>query len=716
MTTNWKRFLSLSTALLTAHTSLHAQETTVANDEIIELDSFIVEGEKSGRTLLDTYNGIEIHTSEQIDDRALLTMGDIFLHTAGATSGSIRGVSSTGIGGAGFDFNTTVTNLVDGVVQPRWNSGFEGSNLWDVSHVEILMGGQSSNLGKSSLAGAVVVNSNDPVFYRESAAELRLADNNGQAFFALYNQPFSESVSLRLSGGHEENDGFNYNATLDRAEDFFETTWGRAKLLIAPKENESFRSLTTFYYSEVEKGDSFVDGANPYDRVIYSNVASMWSNDTRSITEDLDFEINSNLSVNAILTYSDFEYHRLNDEERTAEGGENHRFRDEFTDQFTSELRLNYSDQTQKAHVGIYSSNSKYDEVGGGILNVVPFIRPLFGAQAPLLDVFFPDGIISNLGDSKLADVKTNALFGEYERHLSDDWSIRLGLRAEKEKIDYESGSDRFFITDVSTSPFAGPLQALVEKGNEVEDTDYTVYLPSLALTRHLSERSNITLLYKEDYRSGGVDIDLANLSTNQFDPEYTATFELAYRAATESGIVFTANAYHTNWKDQQVGVDGTIPGLTITRNAGKSELQGIELAIEYAASETLDIYANAAYNKTKFIDFVDNNNDYSGNRFGGAPEFTTAIGATKSFAENWTVDGNLTYQDESYRDAANTATLDGFALANVSLRYQAENWNVRLYVKNLFDREYITSSTAIQNIVRVGNPRLIGGSATIRF
>src|SRR3546814_15009590 len=50
---------------------------------------------------------------------------------------------------------------------------FGNASLWDVQQVEVFRGPQSTIQGRNSIAGAVVLKTNDPTYYTEGAAQFQ---------------------------------------------------------------------------------------------------------------------------------------------------------------------------------------------------------------------------------------------------------------------------------------------------------------------------------------------------------------------------------------------------------------------------------------------------------------------------------------------------------------------------------------------------------------
>jgi len=138
-----------------------------------------------------------------------------------------------------------------------------------------------------------------------------------------------------------------------------------------------------------------------------------------------------------------------------------------------------------------------------------------------------------------------------------------------------------------------------------------------------------------------------------------------------------------------------------IGRNAGKTKHQGLELAINYSIplSSKLGIrpFLNYTINDHKFIDFVDGDNDFSGNPLTGVPKHSVHGGLQiKLFADFY---WNTTYHHLSAIPLtdANSLSSDSFNLVHSKMGYRknltdAFTIGVDFGINNLFDIVYAQS------------------------
>ncbi|MEM8766379.1 MAG: TonB-dependent receptor, partial [Pseudomonadota bacterium] len=177
------------------------------------------------------------------------------------------------------------------------------------------------------------------------------------------------------------------------------------------------------------------------------------------------------------------------------------------------------------------------------------------------------------------------------------------------------------------------------------------------------------------------------------------------------------ANAYYTDWTDQQVTVPG--PSGTFfdarTENAGKSDLWGTEVETVYLPQANTEIYLTISYAKTRFRDYIgrDFNGqpvDLSGNEFPQAPRWTGAVGMLHRWANGFDFDLRGSYTGTSFFTPLNLESQksDAFFIVDARIGYVAQRWSIHAYARNLFDQQYLTR-VRLDGFSTAGEAQVIG-------
>ena len=86
-------------------------------------------------------------------------------------------------------------------------------------------------------------------------------------------------------------------------------------------------------------------------------------------------------------------------------------------------------------------------------------------------------------------------------------------------------------------------------------------------------------------------------------------------------------NLFTTDWKDQQVLVGDSVSFYTITTNAGESHLYGAEAELLWRFAEHWEGFTSLGWLETEFEEFVNEDQDFAGNEFPYAPDYSGTIG-----------------------------------------------------------------------------------------
>jgi len=194
---------------------LLAQES---NAEEFTLEEITVTAQKRETNLQKTPISIQAVAGEELVTEAKLRIDEIMQGVVGVqTQGSQVGVDfymrglgkAEGNGPAAGQQQSAVAVLIDGIYQNR-GEVVRGGTV-DMARAEVMRGTQSTTLGGSSLAGAVSLVSNSPVFEYEGSGSLGFGDYNLLTTQAVLNVPLAENQALRLAYATEKRDGYISN-------------------------------------------------------------------------------------------------------------------------------------------------------------------------------------------------------------------------------------------------------------------------------------------------------------------------------------------------------------------------------------------------------------------------------------------------------------------------------------------------------------------------
>jgi outer membrane receptor protein involved in Fe transport len=693
-------------------------------DQDDDIDEIIVVGQKGAKTLREVTTSVDVVSGVEIEREPLNDLIDVITRIPNVTSSfgeqgfAIRGVDQRGVGGSGL----TLTVYVDDSPLGDQTTFFGPTSSWDLSQVEVYRGPQSTNFGRNTLAGAIYVRTQDPTYETEVKARAEIG-NNGALWLAAAGGGaiIDDKLAFRVSADYRESDGFIRNTLLNEDADALELWNTRIKFLFEPFEN--LKIISTTSYSENFAGeDALIPFGDPATapNINANNIVREVAQDlpgregTESFIQSLNitWDINENWSVQSIFSYQDTDYVRIEDFDRTAAplATLNRAGTDET---FTEELRIRYNDD----HWSV--------ALGGYYADIDPFLTDTFIVPGSFVNPAIPNSIGIDRTTTTSGKTKNYAVFLDGEYHLNDQIDLLFGFR-----WDDEDQSD-IQIRDVS---IVGEIPAGFEflstfEGTSTEATDasFNAFLPKGGIRYRASEDWTLSFVAQRAYRAGGAEINFADGSIAEFDPEYLWNFELASRASFLDGrLNWNTNIYYSDWSDQQVSIPLPPPFAQFfqTVNAGSSELYGFETDISYEISNEINIYAGAGYSVAKFRDFpngtfnpdlpagLNNQENFDGNRFPFAPRFSFNGGIDYRSNNGLFAGIDVSYQSSSFNLIENdpNAGTDARTLVNARAGYQInENVALSVQARNLFNEDYFTNfnRNPASNFANVGDRRL---------
>lgn len=649
----------------------------------MEIAPITVTGEKINRTLEQTQSSVAVSTEKQLREKADNSLIDVFARTpgvynqAGNENWGIRGVPVSGFDDQGpATLNGAVSVYVDGAQQPNRALTLSPIGLWDAEQVEVFLGPQSTTQGRNSLAGAVVIQTKNPTFDPSFSAQTNIG-NYGEHGVAVAGggSIVDDKIAGRIAIDTQDGDGYIRNTTNHDDANPHRTSNYRGKLLILP--NDDTDVLLTYAHNEHRQGDNSITRVG--DKVgfykVASNTQAFDNLKQDTLSAKIDYRLNDAWTLTSLTANTHSDYSARKDFDQTAEVN-NVILRTQSGDMFSQELRLGYQSDTIRSFIGTYygrTTNSFHDQL--------LFNDKLRGAAK---------------GD---VTIDNAALFGEVNWTFAPDWTLITGLR-----YDYETND-----TDITRDDFSSP--------GKVKKT-FNAFLPKVGVDYQFMPDQYLGFMVQKGYRGGGVNVR-AGGGHLPYDPEYTTNYELSYRGSfLDKTLRARANLYYTDWKDQQVSVLDPSGDFFLVYNAGRSDIKGLEVTVEKDFGEQLTLSVGGAVTDSKYKDFNTGDGlDRSGQPFLYSPKYKLSVGGTYRWNDRLTFNTDVTYQSTApsefeFDDNGKVDKVrrsDNYVLTNFSTEYKVtKNVAVSGYVKNAFDKQYITNNRS-GDIIDVGAPRTFG-------
>jgi len=699
-----------------------ASGALAAPADTIMLETIVVEGEKIPRDIFETYTSVGVVTGQEIDDLNLQELGQAANLLAnvrslpsaeGNSQFTVRGLNAEGVtqpSRAAPVISVTVDGANQGIEATRRGS----RGIWDVEQIEVLRGPQSTLQGRNSLGGAIIINTNDPVYVPELIVNGEIGTDEYLSGAAVANVPLiPDQMAIRVAAQAFQQDNDITYANPDYAslgEDKFEEV--RAKLLLTPDGLPGFRGVFTVSHTHDKPFWNAVTGPDFYAREFDDDsgtAAEFRDTYVDRYIADLEYEFAPGWLVKSITAFAHTDVSIASPPASVFERADTRDIKD-----LSQDLRVSYDmpDAQLTGVLGLFAGHFTGDVTSDiTTTQLAPFGIPVAAVQELTAE----------------NTTKTIAVYGEARYRVWDRWTLIGGGRLLRDEVssDYEGRALDLAQTEANIAECAiigcipQPAYGSLDENSSVSNP---VFLPKLGLAFDITDNQTIAATMNRGYRAGFAEAIPGTTQINQVDPEYLWSYELAYRSRwLDDRLQFNANGFYYDYENQQVLVFNPLfPGQTITVNSARSHAYGAEMEMRYRPLPELEVFGSLGLLHTEFDEGYTAEGDLAGKEFPEAPAVTATIGGLWRHYNGIFAAADLSYTDGYYSpgDLLNTPDryIDSFTLVNAQAGYEYGHAKLSVFAQNLFDEDYLTSIGPDETFATIGQGRVVGLRGTVRF
>lgn len=303
---------------------------------------------------------------------------------------------------------------------------------------------------------------------------------------------------------------------------------------------------------------------------------------------------------------------------------------------------------------------------------------------------------------------------GSYD--ITDKLSLTLGARYTRETKDATVYNGVIFDSVYpETGWYPGyvrdeaQIEASIPKVLDDEET-WSRFTPRVGVEYQLNDDMMLYASYAQGFKSGTFN-PRATGPEPAVDPEVVDSFEVGIKSEWNDNLRINATAFYLNHKDRQFVT--VLPGEDAADlnqrlgNIGTSTASGLELELEYAATESLNLFASlglidASFDKVISYDADGNQIDISDTyTITNTPDTTANVGFSYNIDTDFgsfVANGNYYYRgDYDLAVVDNLLSQDGYGLLNLGLNWYSNDghWTAGLHWKNITDEEYLVGNYA---------------------
>jgi len=641
----------------------------------ISLDTITVTANKQEENIQDVPMSITAFDEFTLEDKNIASVRDLsdYVPNLVLTSSGVqtyarpvmRGIlNQTGVGS---DVSTAM--FIDGIPVLS-GSGF-GDPLQDIERVEVLRGPQGTLYGKNAVAGAINIITRQPDNnFRGKISVDGGEDDKKEVALNLSGPIFQDKLFFGLSSQYYDKDGWITNGYTGDEVNGQEYWYGKGKLRWTPVDNLNISlifsqqeyDLDGYNQGLSEAGAARLGLTASGDREVYSGSSDSYDESTISSQAlRVSYDFNDTLNLTSITTHRlfetvqdiDYDYNPVERFEATADNEE---------ERISQELRLASTTERVSWVAGIYYDND--DNITNLTYGPVATKRDLGG--------------------------EAYALFGQLRYALTTQLGMTGGLRYEKQDKDMQ---------DHAT-------------GNSFDDS-WDDIAPKFSVDYAITEQVMGYITVAKGFRPGGFNAQSNDSAYDSYDSEELWSYEIGAKSQLlENRLIVNGALFYMDIDDMQV-TESLDDGRNYITNAGTAASYGAELEILAKITKQFTMTANVGYTNVEFDEYQDAADDYSNNKIPNVPEYTFAIGGQYRAGNGFYANVDWVSVGKTYLERTNTYERDAYQLINAKIGYEAENWDIYLYGKNIFDEDYSEEGATY---IYYSDPREIGVKLTYRI
>jgi outer membrane receptor protein involved in Fe transport len=301
---------------------------------------------------------------------------------------------------------------------------------------------------------------------------------------------------------------------------------------------------------------------------------------------------------------------------------------------------------------------------------------------------------------NQIREDESQAIFGELSFDFTDKLTGNAGLRY----YEYDNSLRGFFGFNENYYDGYGTAQCFSTaqyNGSPCTNLDANVddsgTVPKVNLTYRFDDAKLLYATYSEGFRPGGVNRN----DGSPYDADYLKNYEIGWKTTWAAGRVRVNGAiFHEEWDDIQYGYlpPGGV-GLTVIRNVGAAEIDGVEFDLGWAPVDDLTIsggftWLDAALTKDYYEDPADPPAAFKGDRLPVTPEFkanatgryTFPLGGFAAHAQAAVVYTGDSYADLTRSDRAYTGKQDAYTIVDLQFGLNWDAFTLDFFLSNAFD------------------------------
>lgn len=658
------------------------------NQDELALETITVTAQKQEENIQDVPASVSVFDDLQIEDARIFSLKDIHNYVPNfETYPSYSAGGYQSIRGQSNFLTPSVGIYIDDVPITNGYTGVQ-TTLFDIERIEVLRGPQGNLYGMNSAGGIVNIITQKPGNTFKASGSTEYGNYNTTGYKAAVSGPVVEDkLFLGVAGSYRQRDSYIEE---DDAETHKEKIMaGRFQLRWTPSDDTEL-----IFTKSYENYDCDFD---PWVVPAYGTFKIK----NRGIEEgdDITDQIHSLgivhrtpwFEITSISAHLSNEKYTIASKDFTS-GGDNLKYRF---------MELDNKNWMQEIRLSSINKKSRFQWLLGGFY--------LNGVQDTYYNMRRNTGVqgaptSSYTDDITTSEIETNtfSLFGQADYTFIDRLTLTLGLR-----YDYDQRKTDFYHNN------KGVVQADYE-----DSTSWGSYSPKLALNYRASDSIMSYVSLARGYKPGGYHYVLGDTADiSKYDPEYAWSYEAGIKTNwLNNKVIANICGFYSSVEDIQIGYVDPVTYEFAYRNAAEAVLWGLELEATVRPMSGLRIIGSLGLLESEFKKHKET--QYEGNTIPFAPKFNASLAVQHNFRNGLYARAEGIWHGKTYFDEDNVYSQDNYLITNAKVGYENDNFNINIYVNNLFDETYYTIFNRASGVEKgvTGAPLTWGIQASLLF
>ena len=313
----------------------------------------------------------------------------------------------------------------------------------------------------------------------------------------------------------------------------------------------------------------------------------------------------------------------------------------------------------------------------------------------------FPAGLVGIVteGNRFTIEEKNYAAYGKAAYDLGNGFSVEAGGR-----LDY---TDASMSRVKALAPF-GPVPA------QSPNSDGIYFSPTTGIVYAHNDNVSAFLRTGLGIKPHGYSAFSDNPAPASFGEERNWSNEAGVQYNDpDSNLNVVVRAFWNVIDDYQLNAQNPLSTDFVIVNADEVRSRGLEAELQWRPIDPLLIHGNAGWTDVEFESYTDpfTGMNHDGSNVPFIPELTASAGFRYDLPGGFFFGSSVRATEDTYDDAANTGAFlqDGYWIWNAQAGYEADNWSVTVYGRNILDEEYYTFINPQIAAGSPGDPQLFG-------